>query len=181
MPHMAETGARERAAGWARRGGCLLILTGIAVGLLAASSFRHPLLVWNASASSPRGLYLVSAQSPVVGDFVIAWPPPNAESIAHDRRYLRAGVPLVKTVAAGAGDHICAEQTNVWVNAGLVAERLPADRAGRALPWWAGCRTLGQGELLLLGRESPMSFDGRYFGPTTADRVVGRARLLWPA
>jgi conjugative transfer signal peptidase TraF len=140
-----------------------------------------PVLIWNASASSPRGLYVIEAGEPGIGDFVVAWPPNQAAALAAARGYLPRGVPLVKTVVAGAGDRVCAGRKVVWVNGDRIAVRQPADRAGQALPSWSGCRTLAFGQVLVLGLGDRASFDGRYFGPIGADRVLGRARLLWRA
>lgn len=150
----------------------------MALALLAASHSQAPLLVWNASSSSPRGLYMVVSGKPRVGDFAIAWPPAAASAIARERGYLPAGVPLVKTVAASAGEPICARSEQVWAGQRIVAVRKPADAVGRPLPWWSGCKMLERGDLLLLGSH-PDSFDGRYFGPVGADQVIGSARLLW--
>ena len=140
----------------------------------------RPLLVWNASASAPIGLYRVTSGAPLVhGDMVIAWVPATARMFAARRHYLPANVPLVKRVVAVAGDTVCAVGPRVSVNGNIVAERRRFDAARRRLPWWEGCATLGKGELLLLMTDAPDSFDGRYFGPTRADEVIGRARLIW--
>ncbi|RYE86213.1 MAG: hypothetical protein EOO78_37400, partial [Oxalobacteraceae bacterium] len=40
-------------------------------------------------------------------------------------------------------------------------------------------RQLGPGMVFLLIGETPASFDGRYFGPTLAQDVVGKATPLW--
>ena len=140
-----------------------------------------PVLLWNASPSSPVGLYLVSAsRRPGPGEIAIAWPPPSARGLAARRHYLPAGVPLVKNVAAVAGSTVCAIGPTVSVNGRPTAVRRSRDRAGRRLPWWSGCRTLGKGELFLLAARVPEAFDGRYFGITRASEVIGEGRLLWP-
>lgn len=156
-------------------------VTVLALLMVAASERRDPLLVWNTSESSPRGLYLFSAAAPAAGDFVIAWPPVDAAGLAEARGYLPRGVPLIKTMVAGPGDHVCARGRLMHVNGKLAATRLHADQRGRPLPWWSGCRALAPGEILLLGRASAESFDGRYFGPVPVNQVIGLARLLWAA
>ena len=139
----------------------------------------RPLLVWNASSSAPRGLYGVAPADRLrVGEMVIAWTPEPARSLAAERRYLPANVPLVKRVGAAAGDRVCAAGEGVWINGRHVAVRRKADGKARPMPWWTGCRDLGPGEYFLL-MESPDSFDGRYFGVTPAEGLVGRAVLLW--
>lgn len=141
----------------------------------------RPTLVWNASESSPIGLYRVEAPGELArGDMVVAWAPREARRLAAERHYLPSNVPLVKRVAAGPGDRVCAAGEAVFVNGLLAARRREADNSGRPLPAWSGCFDLGQGYLLLL-MPGEDSFDGRYFGLTSARDVVGRARLIWPA
>jgi conjugative transfer signal peptidase TraF len=156
-------------------------LIGCSAGPLAATMWWKPpvLLVWNASASAPIGLYGMRARAPVRrGDMVVAWTPGPARELAANRRYLPANVPLVKRVAAVAGTRICAHGAGIWVNGRRVAVRRSLDTAGRPMPWWSGCRRLRGGEYLLLNG-SPLSFDGRYFGMTKSSDILGRADLLW--
>jgi conjugative transfer signal peptidase TraF len=140
----------------------------------------RPLLLWNASASSPVGLYSVDWRSSLsVGDMVVAWPPPDARRLAAARHYLPASVPLVKRIAAASGARICARGARIYIDGRMAALRRSHDPEGRRLPWWSGCRLLKGGDLLLLSPHSPAAFDGRYFGPTREREVIGRARLLW--
>lgn len=139
-----------------------------------------PRLVWNASTSAPIGLYAVSPGTTLQrGDMVIAWPPAEARQLAARRHYLPRNVPLVKRVAGIAGDTICAVDRVVTVNRRPVAIRRAADAEGRDLLAWQGCVRLGPGMLFLLMTETPDSFDGRYFGPTLAQDVIGKATPLW--
>lgn len=163
-----------------------LILTAISAVLITALFMTlvwppRPAFVWNASASAPLGLYRVEAPGPVGrGDMVVAWPPREARRLAAERHYLPFNVPLVKRVAAGRGDRVCALGEAVFVNGEPVARRRDVDRSGRPLPGWTGCFDLGDGNLLLL-MPGEDSFDGRYFGLTPMRDVIGRARLIWPA
>lgn len=139
-----------------------------------------PRLVWNASASAPIGLYFVSPGAPVrIGDMVVARTPVAVRNLAARRRYLPANVPLVKRIAATRSDIVCAFGQGIFVNGHWVAERRDRDGQGRPMPWWSGCRTLANDELLLLIADSPDSFDGRYFGVTHIGDVIGKAVLLW--
>ena len=139
----------------------------------------RPLLLWNASASSPLGLYLIVPPEGVSpGEMVVAWPPEFARRLGAERRYLPGNVPLVKRVAATAGDRVCAAGEAVWVNGRHVGARREFDGSGRPMPAWTGCHELAAGEYFLL-MDSPDSFDGRYFGLTRREDLVGRAVLLW--
>lgn len=110
---------------------------------------------------------------------VIAWPPDVARDLASRRRYLPRNVPLVKPVAAIAGDRVCARAAAVFVNGRFAAERRAADSSGRPMPRWTGCAILGAGDFLLLSANAPRAFDGRYFGVSRRRQIVGKAKLLW--
>lgn len=140
----------------------------------------RPLLVWNASRSSQRGLYLVThAASLGHGDMAIAWPPEAARRLAAARHYLPSGVPLVKLVAAASGDRVCARDAWIRINDRIAAERRLTDAVGRPMPRWTGCERLQADQLFLLGTAGSGSFDGRYFGATGTADLVGKAQLLW--
>lgn len=150
------------------------------IPLLMSLAWRPPiLLVWNASASAPVGLYRIHPGAPARrGAMVVAWTPGQARMLAARRHYLPLNVPLVKQVAAIAGDRVCASGSAVSINGRRVAVRRRTDAAGRPMPGWSGCRWLRADEYLLL-MESSLSFDGRYFGLTRSSEMVGRAELLW--
>lgn len=170
----------------ARRVGRIKILAA-AAGAAAATALvgtllwpPRPLLLWNASASSPVGLYHVSPPGEAApGDMVIAWPPDDARELGAARRYLPRNVPLVKRVAAAAGDRVCAVGEAIFVNGRLETLRRSHDPSGRPMPWWTGCEEIAGGDLFLLTPDVAEAFDGRYFGVTRRRQIVGRARLIW--
>ncbi|ARS49335.1 peptidase [Ectopseudomonas mendocina] len=146
----------------------------------AALTTSPPRLVYNASDSVPVGWYRISpANSLVPGDLVLVHLPPEVRSLAAQRGYLPANVPLLKTVAAMAPQRVCVQGSQVRIDGVLVARRLRWDRQGRALPSRQTCRRLVGDELFLLSSSNPASFDSRYFGPVSADAVIGRAQPLW--
>jgi conjugative transfer signal peptidase TraF len=137
-------------------------------------------LVWNTSASAPIGLYAVTPGAPVdVGDMVIARVPEPWRLLAARRRYIPANVPLVKRVTAGPGDEVCALSAEIFVDGQWAATRQSRDRAGRIMPWWNGCSRLHAHEYFLLMSGNAASFDGRYFGVTSENLLLGKAHLLW--
>ena len=153
-------------------------LAGIALVGFSAIAHPQPRLVWNASASAPIGLYRVVSGAPERGDFALVHIPKSIEKLASMRGYLPAGVPLIKRIAAVAGDDVCAFNGAIIVNGEIVARQRKVDRAGRSLPRWNECRELVQGEFFLLG-DAPDSFDSRYFGPVPSAQVTGRLAPLW--
>lgn len=169
--------AKARRKQLARRAG----LGAISAAALLATALVPPAprLVWNASASAPIGLYAVSpSMSAKLGDMVIARIPEPYRRLAATRRYLPMNVPVVKRVAAAAGDEVCALGQEIFVNGRWIAERLVNDGTGRPMPMWSGCVRLHARQLFLL-MDAPASFDGRYFGVTKGDDIIGKARLLW--
>lgn len=155
----------------------------LSCGTLLAGLAWHPrpTLIWNASASAPPGLYLLYSPSVRIGDMVAARLPPPFGVLAARRRYLPAGVPLIKKVMAGPGDIVCAAGRSIRIDGRPVALRLSADNAGRPLPTWSGCKRLQQDELFLLMPGNPQSFDGRYFGMSHRLDILGQVTLIWRA
>jgi conjugative transfer signal peptidase TraF len=157
-----------------------LIGTGITLVGLTIAFPPAPRLVWNASASAPIGLYAVTPGATAeTGDMVVAQVPDRWRTLAAQRRYIPANVPLVKHVAAAAGDEVCAIGRDIFINGKRAAERLDSDASKRPMPFWEGCFRLRGRQLFLLMTSSPASFDGRYFGVTEGNLVIGKARLLW--
>lgn len=153
----------------------------VALGMLSLSSAATipRLLAWNASPSVREGLYLIEPWArPVPGELALAKVPPQARELAARRRYVPAGVPLIKPVAAGEGDLVCGDDRAITINGRRAATRFRSDPDGRPMVWWSGCRKLGRGSLLLLA-PARHSFDGRYFGVSGNDEILGRALLLW--
>lgn len=159
---------------WTGFGAALIVATGTTVLVKP-----QPRLIWNASASAPIGLWSVTPDAPLRrSDMVAARLATPWRGFAARRHYLPANVPLIKRVAAIAGDQICAEGGRILVNGRAVATALSRDGAGRSMPRWQGCRLLGDDMVLLLN-DPPASFDGRYFGPTSRGDIIGKASPLW--
>ena len=159
------------------------VLVGLGIGAVLATIVHPPCprLLWNASASAPIGLYLITSGTPLkVGDMIAARAPEGARQLAARRGYLPFGVPLVKQIAAMKGSQVCAPGARITVDGRAVARRRKQDLLGRPMPWWTGCRRLQPGQVLLLNRAAA-SFDSRYFGPIERAVILGQAVLIWPS
>jgi len=158
---------RAAVLGWAG-----LALAALALGPVAA---RAPRLIWNASASLPIGLYrLEPTRAAAVGELVAYRPAPELSRVFAERGYLPDGVPLLKPVAATPPSVVCRQGLRIVIDGRTVAMALEKDRAGRLLPRWSGCITLGPEAVFLLAPDVPDALDGRYFGPIDRRDLLGR-------
>ena len=142
--------------------------------------FLPKLVLWNASASVPRGLYwLRPADHFHVGELVTAAPPSPLASYAAARNYLPAGVPLLKHIGALPSQEVCRFGHTVTIDGHTTALARGRDIRGRPLPVWQGCRRLGAGQVFLLNAGVPGSFDGRYFGVLSSSTITASAVPIW--
>jgi len=158
------------------------VLSGLRVGLAIASSLvePRPILVWNATASAPRGLYCIAPLTGLeAGDLVLVQPDPASAALYAERGYLPLGVPLLKRVGALGGMRVCEHGGVVTIEGRHVANALSTDGRGRPMTSWSGCRALSKGEFFALNADAPTSLDGRYFGPSPLSSAIGRAIPIW--
>lgn len=161
-------------------------LLACAFGVLAitASTLVKPdiWLVYNPSESAPPGWYVVHPAAQFeVGDYVIAKLPRDIAAFAAKRDYLPRHVPVLKRIAATAGQRVCVRDGTVLIDGAAVATTLALDGKDRLLIAWPHCRKLETGEVFLLNASALSSFDSRYFGPIDVSFVRGKANFLWAA
>ena len=141
-----------------------------------------PRLIWNATASTPIGLYALrpAAQLRVMELVAVQPPAPIARYLAIGG-FLPLGVLLLKHIAALPGQTVCRVNDTITVDGIATGEAHDRDHLGRPLPRWSGCRTLQPGQVFLMNPTVPDSLDGRYFGPFPATSIVARAVPIWTA
>jgi conjugative transfer signal peptidase TraF len=145
----------------------------------------------NESPSLPIGIWRVS---PIERDLrrgdIVSFCPPDTPAFrqAWRRGYLSAGhceggyEPLLKPVAAVAGDRVSGTEEGVSINGCLIAnsKSLGRDGSGRTLPSpVASNLVVDKGEVWVISSYNPLSFDSRYFGPVPISSIVGLARPLF--
>ncbi|TGW04835.1 S26 family signal peptidase, partial [Mesorhizobium sp. M2D.F.Ca.ET.145.01.1.1] len=109
--------------------------------LFPASTATSPRFIWNASASTPIGLYLIDGGVPFsANDLVAVEPPEPLATLLADRGYLPKRVPLIKHILAVSGQTVCRKELVISVSGTYVGTPLKHDRNGRDLPDWQGCR-----------------------------------------
>ena len=153
-----------------------------AIGLIGLSAVNRadPILLWNASASVPIGLYAVrDLKRPMRGDLVVLQPPSPLGDWLLEHGYLGADVPLIKHIAALPGQRVCRVGVTVSIDGVTVATAKDRDRFERPLPVWQGCQRLTEDQLFFLDPDTEANLDGRYFGPLPRDTILGRAVPIW--
>ena len=155
---------------WARRTRSSLVLGGLV--LAAVVSTRWACL--NGSPSVPLGVYHLTAVSttPLVRGTLVVLPVPPAVQAWHSR-----WLPLLKPVAAVAGDVVCVDEDGLWV-AGQWYGPVYQEAHGLPLPQIAGCLVVQPGAVFLAST-APKSNDSRYFGPVSLSVIRAIATPLW--
>lgn len=155
-------------------------LAGFAIILLSYTFLFQGfnLLIWNKTASAPKGLYAWKSSMIERGDWaILKGTSASAEWIA-GHGYVGQGWPIIKRVVAREGDKICRDHLLITVNGMSVATALESDFYGEQLPSWSGCQVLKADQYFLMN-DHPHSLDGRYFGPESVSDLSGSARLIW--
>lgn len=152
----------------------------------ALPSLLHHTLLHVVTASIPPGWYFVERfGSPHVGEYVVACLPASIALLGRRRGFLIPGdcpndvAPLVKVLAAAAGDTVTISPSGVFVN-GNRAAASPASHDSRGMPLFPQkFRTyrIQAGSVFLLGT-STHSWDSRYFGALSLQSIIGRAHPL---
>lgn len=90
-------------------------------------------------------------------------------------------IDLIKRLIGLPGDVVEIRDNHVFVNGVQLNEPyLPADAdTGRGLAEGRSTWTLGPNEYLMMGDNRSASKDGRYFGPVTYDKLIGRALVVY--
>ena len=160
------------------------VLVGFVFGLVLVKVFDwQPYgLVYNTTASIPKGVYLTKRVAPsnlAVGD--IACFAYEAPAWAKSREYFLEGRRLCKVVFGLAGQKVFKEGGDIWVGSKEqppVAKLAAKDSQGRDLPQDAlTTGTVPVGHVLMLAPDYPNSFDSRYLGYIPEHRLTTRA---WP-
>jgi conjugative transfer signal peptidase TraF len=162
-----------RRGDWRRRWASLA-LAGAATAIALFGAFTaRPVMLLNTTPSEPLGLY-IETPGPVSVGRLVAFKAPAAAFPYADRRlgYLRH-TTLLKAVAAGPGDVVCATAGRLRINGRDRAPIAVRDSIGVTLPRWSGCRRLDANEIFAFADRVPNSFDSRYFGPIDRSSVVG--------
>src|SRR3546814_15248469 len=99
--------------------------------ILSVVSFA-PKLIWNASDSTPIGLYANGALGPLeVTDLVAVRPPEPLAALLSDGCHLPRGVPILKHFAALPGQRVYRNGHVITVERIAIGDALAHDRGGQ--------------------------------------------------
>lgn len=160
----------------------------IALLLFVASRLASTRMVLNHSESAPLGVWsrLPVPANLARGTWVLVCPPDSDQfRAARSAGVVPHGVcpddyePLVKKIAAVAGDSVDIEDAGVRVNGVLLADSRPVVAADKAFarPQPAGHYVVAPGACLLLNEHS-RSWDSRYFGALSTSTIQATLRPL---
>ncbi len=127
------TALRRAAGAWPPR---VRLIVGVALAVpWCLGQLAGLRLVYNATESEPRGWYLTRPARPPLsrGQLIVFPVPVHVAGLVAERRWLPPGVPLLKRVAAVAGDVVCVD-TTLRIRGEVIGPVLSVDAAGRPLP-----------------------------------------------
>jgi len=140
-----------------------------------------------ASNSLPPGLYRIVPAGK--GSDLLVCPTGVAETVSIEREYRVKSfgcgdgyAPLLKPIAARAGDTVTLSQAGVAVNGKLLqnSKQYPKDGIGRPMPMVPfGTYAVLPGTVWVISSYNRFSFDSRYFGPVNLNEKVRYAKLFW--
>ncbi len=169
-----------------------LVLWALAFGwALLASLFARAGFRINETPSAPMGLWRVTpVAGPLTRGAYVSFCPPDTPifRLAKERGYLAKGAcasglqPLLKPLAAIAGDRVVQDNQGFWVNGELISNSRAEDqdRLGRPLPALSfSSAIVPRGEVWLLSSFHASSFDSRYFGAVKIVGIEGVAAPMW--
>ena len=141
----------------------------------------------NHSQSMPLGLWrqTAGARGFKTGDVVVVCPPlTDRQGVYLDPGYCPSRKePMLKHVAAVAGDDVLVARDGITVNGRRVKQTapFPVDGAGRALEAYPVGRYTVPADQVWLLAPLPRSFDSRYIGPVSTSDIKGLASpvLVW--
>lgn len=146
----------------------------IVAGCLVAAVASTHWLKLNVSPSVPVGVYgLTAVPAQVERGMLVLLPSPATMAFWHPW-----WIPLLKPVAAVAGEMVCVQEGMLRLGD---ADYGPvyAEAHGRTLPHLAeGCQVVPAGSVFLASM-APKSLDGRYMGMTPVATLTAQAHPLW--
>lgn len=150
------------------------IITLAIVTIIIKNAGYH--VIYSATASMPRGFYLVIPTNKISHQDIVEFtPPPNALNFAQKNHWLPQSGSIIKYVFAVPNDHVCTHNQKILVSGKEIGSISKFYAKNKPLPQTNFCGKLSKDQYLLLSTKSERSFDGRYFGPISLQKILGKA------
>ncbi len=153
--------------------------------LLALALYKLPFVI-NETASIPVGVYIAIPGELRSGDYVIYEPEPWIHQLKRDNEWVKPDEPelpfIKKAITAGHRYTIDKRTASFIVDGRYIGQIYRDDDKGHQMPTQAdGTYTIPEGKFLPIG-EADRSFDGRYTGLVSRDRIIHRIVpvITWP-
>lgn len=126
-----------------------------------------------------QGLYYTYDCRPQKGDIVEFQPSDKIWQFALDRKYISGNeTGFLKIVVATNGDKVCWQKKGIYINGKFKGNVALLDSMGRDLGHKDECITVIKDNFLPMTQNNK-SFDGRYFGLVSFDKIQNCARPFW--
>jgi len=158
-----------------------LTISGIALLCLfiLSSFYGNKYFIYNSTESLPEGFYrIIKKQNYHRGDLVVFPIPDSVLQVVTDRHWLPKDGLLIKNIVGVSGDSFSISGGKYVVRGELFGEILKADSQGRMMPVFSDDGVISHG-FLVARRGVKTSFDSRYFGPVSADKIIGVAEPIF--
>ncbi len=133
-------------------------------------------VTYSATASMPRGFYLVVPTKKIMRyDIVEFVPPSKILNFVRDLHWIPESGLMIKYVFAIPGDDVCVRNEAVWINGKKIGKVYRSYAFEKLLPQTKICGKLSDDQYLLLSTNKEHSFDGRYFGAISSRNILGHA------
>ena len=160
----------------------LPLLAALALPAILAAlgvALPRPFLLLNTSPSEPVGLYVRAGDTPRVGSLAAFHTPPRGAAYARSHLPELIRGSILKRVVAGPGEGVCVRDGQAWHDGRRLGPVYARDARGDRLPQWSGCRRLGPAEYFVFSGRIWNSFDSRYYGPVSANGIIGTYAPIW--
>lgn len=158
-----------------RRWAMVASVVAISTTLFSVTILDSPMLLYPATPSLPKSIYLRIFSAPEPGK-IASFPMPKAAQDYLDEigQSVSGAVNFMKLIAAGPGDHVCNRPVQgLVINGQWRAQIALRDSEGHPLPHWNECRILSGNEFFMFSNHLSNSFDSRYFGPIEETEIAG--------
>lgn len=153
----------------------LFLIAILAIGTYLIRYFGYG-VSYQVSPSMPEGFYFIEpAKNLKRNDIVIFYPPKNIKKFLLEHHWIPHDGLLMKYVVGVPGDWVCKKGNVIWINHKRIANVYRFYATNKLLPNWKFCVTLKHNQFLLMSTRVERSFDGRYFGPTSRQYIIGKA------